>query len=309
MENNIENEMVVEEVKAETTQETLLTILDLGNMNIKYKGKVQGVISSRFTTDFQSYEEGFSRIELDGRKIYFEVGELQKEFNKAEKDFIPQMLFSICKAHPNEDIISTNLTLLLPTGQMLEKNKLIDKLKGKEFSFQYNGKDRVVQILNMLVLPEGYISFFSLTPEDKKGSIAIVDIGSRTINLAVVHNGKVEKLNTVKLGTYDFYSKIKNIENSKGESFVEEDIQRLIDENLIKVYQKDYVKFLNDVVDSIRSYCNLKTYKVIFTGGGSVMLAEYIDKLPLPNMKLHSDPLNSNLLGAYEASKLAWKLV
>lgn len=285
---------------------TKITVVDLGNYNIKYVGETKGNFSARFTTDYQAYEEGFQRIELDGRKIYFEVGELQKEFNKAEKDFIPQVLYSICKANQLDEIIETNLTLLLPTGQMQNKPKIIEQLKNKEFEFKFNGKDRVVKILDILVLPEGYISYFSLSSEDKKGSIALVDIGSRTINLAVLHDGKVEKLNTVKLGTYDFYSKIKNIENGKGEDYKEEDIQRLINEGVVKVYQKNYVEFLNEILNSIKSYVNLKTYKVIFVGGGSLMLEEYINKLTLPNMKIDENADTSNVRGALEASKKVW---
>jgi plasmid segregation protein ParM len=288
---------------------TRLTVVDWGNMAVKYIGTdSRGSFSSRISNDYQAYEEGFQRIEIDGRISYFEIGELQKEYNKCEKDFIPQLLYSICRGNNKEEIIETNLSLLLPTIQMQNKPKLIEKLKNKEFSFKYNGKDRVVKIMDVMILPEGYISYFSLSDEDKTGSIAIIDIGSRTVNLAVLHNGKVEKLNTVKLGSYDFYSKIKNIENAKGEDFIEEDIQRLIDESVIKIYQKQYAEFLNEILNSIKSYVNLKTYKCIFTGGTSLMLQEYISKLPLPSFKIHEDALNSNVNGALEASKLAWEV-
>lgn len=296
----------VKNVKEDKT-EARITVIDWGNMNVKFWGAdAKGRFSSRISNDYQSYEEGFERIELDGRITYFGIGELQKEFNKCAKDYLPQLLYAICRANSNEDLVCTNLTLLLPTVQMQNKTQLIDKLKNQEFSFQYNGKDRIVKIYDVRILPEGYISFFSLSSEDKKGSIAIVDIGSRTVNLAVLISGKIEKLNTIKLGSYDFYSKIKNIENSKGEDYVEEDMERLINEHIVKVYQKDYAKFLNEIINSIKPYVNLKTYKVIFTGGTSLMLQDYISKLPLPNFKIHEDAVNSNLIGAMEASKITW---
>ena len=287
-----------------------VVVIDQGNWNTKWinnKG-IKGVFSSRVSSEYQSYEEGFQRIEYNEQTIFFEVGQIQKEFNKIEKwCLIPQILYTLCKANPGKEIIESNITLLLPAIQMQNKTRLIDKLKNKEFNFKYNGKEILASIHNVLILPEGYVSYFSLNSEDKKGSVALVDIGSRTVNLVVLHNGKIEKLNTITLGSYNFFQKIKNIENAKGENFVEEDIKRLIDEGIIKVYQKQYAEFLNNILDAIKPLVNLATYKVIFTGGTSLMLQEYINKLTLPNFKIHEDALNSNIIGAMEASKIILK--
>ena len=287
-----------------------VVVIDQGNWNTKWinnKG-IKGVFSSRVSSEYQSYEEGFQRIEYNEQTIFFEVGQIQKEFNKIEKwCLIPQILYTLCKANPGQEIMESNITLLLPAIQMQNKTRLIDKLKNKEFNFKYNGKEILASIHNVLILPEGYVSYFSLNSEDKKGSVALVDIGSRTVNLVVLHNGKIEKLNTITLGSYNFFQKIKNIENAKGENFVEEDIKRLIDEGIIKVYQKQYAEFLNNILDAIKPLVNLATYKVIFTGGTSLMLQEYINKLTLPNFKIHEDALNSNIIGAMEASKIILK--
>ncbi|MBV4418282.1 ParM/StbA family protein [Clostridium tyrobutyricum] len=287
-----------------------VVVIDQGNWNTKWinnKG-IKGVFSSRVSSEYQSYEEGFQRIEYNEQTIFFEVGQIQKEFNKIEKwCLIPQILYTLCKANPGQEIMESNITLLLPAIQMQNKTRLIGKLKNKEFNFKYNGKEILASIHNVMILPEGYVSYFSLNSEDKKGSVALVDIGSRTVNLVVLHNGKIEKLNTITLGSYNFFQKIKNIENAKGENFVEEDIKRLIDEGIIKVYQKQYAEFLNNILDAIKPLVNLATYKVIFTGGTSLMLQEYINKLTLPNFKIHEDALNSNIIGAMEASKIILK--
>lgn len=118
--------------------------------------------------------------------------------------------------------------------------------------------------------------------------------------------GEIQKLNTIKLGSFDFYSKIKAIENAKGEDYVEEDIPRLIDNETITIMKIQYMDFLNEILNSIKSYINLKTYHDIWTGGGSLMLKEQINELELPNSKLHDDPLNSNIVGAEIASKKIW---
>lgn len=282
-----------------------ITVVDLGNINVKYVGDNKGKFSSKITNDYQSYEEGFQRVEYNGIKTYIGVGELSREFNKADRDYMAQLLYAIGKAN-SEQTKETNLTLLLPIIQMKNKKKLVETLKGKTFNFKFNGIDRSIKANDLLVLPEGYASYYSLSEEERKGDLCIIDLGSRTINICVLENGKIVKMNTVKLGSFDFYSKIKSMENAKGEDFIEEDIQRLIDNGLIKVEPKQYIDFLGEILNAIKPYVNLKTYNVIFTGGTSLILKEYISKLPLTNFKIHSNALTSNVEGAMEASKKVW---
>lgn len=286
----------------------IITIADLGNFNIKYIGADgQGMFSSKISTDYEAYPDGFQRVEMNGRTTYIGTGELSREFNKAARNYIPQLLYAICKGN-NADTIETNLTLLLPTIQMENKTKLIAALKDKDFELKFNGKDRIISIKNMLVLPEGYVSYFSLPEEDKMGDLCIIDIGSRTINICIIQDATIQELDTVKLGSFDFYSKIKSIENSKGEDYTEEDIPRLIKNGTIAIMKIQYMDFLNEILNSIKSYVNLKTYHVIWTGGGSLMLQEQIKELELPNSKIHSDPLNSNVIGAEIASRKIWRI-
>lgn len=282
-----------------------ITVVDLGNINVKYAGDNKGRFSSKITNDYQSYEEGFQRIEYNGIKTYIGVGELSREFNKCDRDYMAQLLYALGKAN-NSDTKETNLTLLLPIIQMKNKKKLMETLKEKTFNFKFNGIDRSIKANDLLVLPEGYASYYSLSEEERKGDLCIIDLGSRTINICVLENGKIVKMNTVKLGSFDFYSKIKSMENAKGEDFIEEDIQRLIDNGLIKVEPQQYIDFLGEILNAIKPYVNLKTYNVIFTGGTSLMLKDYIAKLPLTNFKIHSNALTSNVEGAMEASKKVW---
>lgn len=281
------------------------TVIDLGNMTIKYQGDNKGHFSSRITNDYQSYEEGFQRVEHNGVKTYMGIGELSREFNKADRDYMAQLLYALGKAN-TADTKETNLTLLLPIIQMKNKAKLGENLKGKTFNFKFNGEDRTIKINDLLVLPEGYASYYSLQEEDRKGDVCILDLGSRTINICVLENAKIVKTNTIKLGSFDFYSKIKSIENAKGEDYLEEDIQRLIDNGLIKIEGKQYIEFLGEILNAVKPYVNLKTYNTIFTGGTSLMLENYISNLPLNKFKVLTNALTSNVDGALEAAKKVW---
>nr|7X3H_A Chain A, CBg-ParM triple mutant R204D, K230D and N234D [Clostridium botulinum] len=282
-----------------------ITVVDLGNINVKYVGENKGRFSSKITNDYQSYEEGFQRVEYNGIKTYIGVGELSsREFN-ADRDYMAQLLYSLAKAN-TADTKEINLTLLLPIIQMKNKTRLIETLKGENFKFKFNGIDREIKINDLMVLPEGYASYYSLDDIENKGDVCILDLGSRTINICVLENAKIVKTNTIKLGSFDFYSKIKSLENAKGEDYIEEDIQDLIDNGLIKVDSKQYIEFLSDILNAVDPYVDLKTYNTIFTGGTSLMLKEYIEKLPLNKFKVHPNALTSNVDGAMEASKKVW---
>lgn len=292
------------EMSKEMQNTNKITVLDMGNYTIKYVGDTKGCFSSKYTTDYQSYPDSFQRVEIDGFITYLTIGEFSKEYDKTNKeDFIPQLMYSICKAN-NENAIGTNLCLMLPVMQMANKNKLLEIInKHKFLKFKFNGKDREVSIQDTLILPEGYSSYFSLTTEEKSGDICIIDLGSRTINIAIFENGKVVKLQTVKLGSYDFYTKIKNIENK---DYSEEDIQRLIDNKIITVEPKEYASFLNNILNAIKPYANLSTYKVYWTGGTSLMLQNQINQLDLKNSTILENAETSNVDGAMEAAKKVW---
>jgi len=304
MENKINN-VITSEVN-NNAGAVRITNVDLGNMNIKYHGQAgDSVFSSKISTDSRPYEDGFQRVELDGRKTYIGVGELSREFSKSDRDYIPQLLYAICKANSDAEIIDTNLSLLLPSLQMTNKHKLVETLKNKDFSFKFNGKDRVVSIKDLLILPEGYISYFDLSDEERKQDLCIIEIGSRTINICTIIEGKIEDMNTVKYGSLDFYTKIKNIEAGKGEDYTEEDIERLIKRGTIKVTKKLYEEFLNDILNYVKAYVNIKNFDTYFTGGTSLMLKPYIEE-KCKECKLFAKPLTSNLNGSIVASKTVW---
>ncbi|WAG61264.1 ParM/StbA family protein [Clostridium estertheticum] len=280
------------------------TIIDVGNYFIKYIGENKGGFSAKYTTDYQSYPDSFQRVEIDEFTTYLTIGEFSKEYDKTNKEnFIPQLMYAICKANSG-GVIKTNLCLMLPIMQMASKQKLIDIVsKNKHTKLKFNGVDKEIFIEDTLILPEGYSSYFSLSKEQKMGDICIIDCGSRTINLSIIENGKVVKLQTIKLGSYDLYTKIKNIENK---DYSEEDIQRLIDNKIITVEEKEYTLFLSNILNSIKPYANLNTYKVYWTGGTSLMLKEYIKQLSLKASFVLDNASTSNVDGALEACKKVW---
>jgi plasmid segregation protein ParM len=275
-------------------------IVDLGNYNTKYLGENKGMFSSKISTAFNPNGEMFERVEFNGITTYITVGQLEREYSKADKNYMPILLYAISKATTSTNI---NLCLLLPVNQLPNKERMTRELKGKSFEFKVKDSIKKVFIHNVTILPEGFVSYYSIS-NIENDDILIIDIGSRTVNYASFIEGRIEKNFTNKIGTYDFYSRVKEIENSKGEDYIEEDIERLIKRKKIQVEHQLYLDFLKEILNYTKGQINIKNYTVFFTGGGSLLLQKYIEcNTPC---KVHKEAIYSNVIGAYNLCKSVW---
>ena len=230
-------------------------LVDLGNYNIKYLSEKKGSFSAKYSTKFNPNSEMLQRINFNGETTYIEVGEYEREFNKVNKNYLPLLFYAISNATEESDI---NLCLLLPIGQMTNKDKFVNKLKNNSFNFSINGVPKTININKVVVLPEGLVSFYSM---DSKGEdTLIIDIGSRTVNYASFVEGKIESNFTERIGVLDLYSSIKDIENAKGNDLIEEQIERLIKNKRIIVEPKVYLDFFKDILNRTKAKVNIKNY-------------------------------------------------
>lgn len=282
--------------------------VDLGNYNVKFMGDRKGIFSSKYSTKFNSNSEMFERIEYDGEITYIGIGTLDNEFVKVNKNYMASLLYAITKATNESDI---NLGLLLPVGQMSNKEKYIKRLENNTFNFKVNGQPKTINIFKVAVLPESYSAFYAIKDNivsSEDGVIPdalVIDIGSRTVNYTSFLNGKIEKNFTERLGVLDFYNTVKEIENANGEDYVDEDIERLINTNRIVVDSKIYKDFFKDILNRTKSKVNIKNYKVYFTGGGALVLREFI-QTNTPATVI-DDAVFANVIGAHKLCEMVWR--
>ncbi|WP_321834370.1 ParM/StbA family protein [Clostridium butyricum] len=277
----------------------MMTVIDLGNFNVKYKGENIGIFSSKYHTNFEPNEASFNRIEYEGRKYYIGVGSYSLEYTKVNKEcLIPQVLYAVSKANEGNNI-TTNLFILMPIEQMPKKDDVIHIFERKFFSCKVNDKTVNIRIEKVIVLPECQVSRYSLdkVPDD----ILIIDIGSRTINFAAYCNDELIMNGTSRIGIINLYEKIMMIENSNNNDYVLEDIEPQIRRGKIKVKNDIYVNFLKEVINSIKTKVSIDKYDVVFTGGGALVLKAVIDTID--DVSIHNEPVYGNLLGAYEVCK------
>lgn len=280
-------------------------VVDLGNYNIKYYGDRKGSFSAKYSTKFNPNEEMYERIQVDGQTVFIGIGSLSLEFNKIKKNYLGQLLYGINLATNESDI---NLCLLLPVVQIPNKYDMINKLRGTTFNCIINGNPRTININKVAVLPEGYCGYYSFDENENtvlNEDTLIIDIGSRTLNFAAFCNGKLVESFTEKLGVFNLYSTIKDIQNSTGTAYVEEEIERLIANNKINVDSRIYQDFYDDVINRAKAKVNIETFKVYFVGGGALLLKDIIEA----NMTavVHPEAQYANIIGAYRLCQSVWK--
>ncbi|WP_090087378.1 ParM/StbA family protein [Clostridium uliginosum] len=288
--------------------------IDLGNYNVKAineKGK-QITFQSNVSRDYETFPDGFKYVLLDGEYTFFEKGNFNLEYIKTQKNYTAQLLYAISLLHEDEEIIETNLVLLLPISEMQEKQKYINDLKGKEFEFtvRTNKKqDKIIKINDVFVTPEGYSSYFTLKDDIKDSNLLLIDVGGRSSDVIALEHGKPQILKTYKIGILDMYMKLQNLNADK--EYRLEEIKIAIDRGDIKLTKKQLASFVNDIINETKiDSINLNHFdNVIWTGGASKVLEEIInDNLP-KSCYIHENPLYSNILGALEVGKIAFDKV
>ena len=277
----------------------MITIIDLGNFNIKYLGEEIGIFSSMYHTNFEPNESAFNRIEVEGRKYYIGVGNYSLEYTKANKEcLIPQVLYAISKAN-NGNNITTDLCLLLPIEQIPKKEEVIQLLQKRFFGCEINGKTINIRIEKVIVLPECQVSRYSL--DEASDDVLLLDIGSRTLNFAGYSNGNLVVNGTSRIGIINLYEKIMIIENAKGNDYVLSDIEPQIRRKKIVVDSEIYVEFMKELLNSIKTKVSITKFDVVFLGGGSLVLKDVIETID--SVAIHNEPIYGSLLGALEVYK------
>ena len=283
-------------------------IVDLGNGTVKFKSRDK---KGKFKSTIERTDE---LNEIKNTVVYDNKayvlgygGNYDREYNKVKKEnWIYQLLLALNLGTTSQDI---NVCLLLPTSQTAFKEEYVNKLKNKMFKYRVENKSVVKNVKKVLVLSEGAVGYKALGI--KQGNTLILDLGSRTLNIAILDgNGNVIKKITEAIGVFDYYSVIKEKFNSiTGENYTEEDIDDLITNSnklYIDLQGKDELRkeFLYQVLGRVKGNgIKLGMFTNIWgIGGGFSMLKDL-----LKNTLIKTADEYTNVEGAYNIVKEIWK--
>lgn len=280
----------------------MILAVDLGNYNTKTSTGFS--FSSRFTTG-EFAPVGEETLEFNGTTYVMAKGSFEFTFNKAQKNYMPNLLYAIGKSTQEEEI---NLVLGVPLDNLGIRETFKKELLNKKFDFIINGEKRHIEIKKFATVGEGMSSFYVLSPLDKEKDLIIIDIGGRTSNVAAFINKRCEKKFTVNIGMIDLYDRIKTKLNESGNNYNVEEIERLIKSEFIdsKIVNSEKEIILDSIMNEIELKLKYNTYSLAFTGGGSIDLHDAINK-KFKSAIFIPDALFSNVKGNKIIADQKWR--
>jgi len=278
--------------------------VDLGNFNIKTSSGI--IFPSRFKEGNEINPLNEDIIIYDGKSYVMEKGTFDNKFNKAQKNYLPNLLYAIIKSTSNEDI---NLMLGFP----LDNEGIVEQFKSElmnksfEFVFVKSGVPTVkkINIHEVGCIGEGVSAFYLLTQAQREQSLIMYDIGGRTTNISIFENKRLKSKYTYPKGTINmFYDIATRYNNANGSNVIVEDTERLVDEGYITGCEVEEKLFLNGLMNFIEDKVDKRTYKNYFTGGGSIRLRKHIENDL--NGIIMDDPLFNNCKANKIIADIKW---
>lgn len=283
----------------------MILSFDLGNYNIKTSREVKFISTFREVIDIDATE--MNVIEYKGKKYIMEtMDKFDNEFNKANKNYIPNLLWAIEKSVEDDAILDITLNVPVENNGVAEQYK--EQLTNKTFEFTAKGKPRTVQIRKVAVLEEGLGAFFTLSQKEMLHDTMMIDIGGRTTNVLTFVNARKEHKKQINLGMINFYEDVRMMYNRQGKNAQTHKIKSMIERNIIPtdIVERCTEKFIKDILNEIKTIGDRDNYKIWFTGGGSEELKQSIIAIE-PNANFVNDPLMANVNGSEKIAKLTWR--
>lgn len=209
---------------------------------------------------------------------------------------------------------SFDIVVSYPLGLYNKQNKLKfeEFIKGGYVDFEINGKRKVIRIRKCTVFPQTvpvvYLGNY------KKIVISVLDIGGLTIQGCTV-----DRLNLVKdsrfsesKGCIIMFNELRKLLNGKYSLNIQDwEMEYIIKDGIgsddsLKIIDDFMLNWVFDIKQILkRNGWNLEMSKIIFTGGGSLILEKYLSKVF--NGCLSNDPVNDNVLGLWEVGKIVYE--
>ena len=288
----------------------MITVHDLGSYNIKNDKK------NIFTSCFQIWDGnntiGEDLLEYNGVTYAMGKGSFDNVFNKAKKNYMPNLLFSLDK-YTKKNTLETDIVLGLPLDNLGVTNSIRDDLAGKEFEYKLNGVQKKISIGKVAVVGEGIGAYYTIDESDRKDSdIILIDIGGRTSNIVTFRKGKLETKFTVPKGSIDLFDNLAtHYNNTNGYNKVAEDIEELINKKVItdtdEVVRIKEI-FLNSILNEIDRKLDRRMFIHYFSGGGSLLIEKQIEELEKKDyeIKFIENPVFANVLGNKLLAEAMW---
>lgn len=289
----------------------MIIVTDLGTYSIKNDKKC--LFTSRFEMWSGNNRIGEDLLEYNGSIYAMGKGSFDNEFNKARKNYMPNLLLSLDKyMGKNNKLEDIDLVLGLPLDNLGISQELKDTLSNKTFEYKLNDVEKQVSIKRVAVVGEGIGAYYTIDEHERKSSdICLIDIGGRTSNIAVFKTGKLTMKFTIPLGSINLFDSLAAYYNNlEGSNKVAEDIEELIQKKVIKD-NEEVIKiknnFLHSILNEIDRKLDRRLYIGYFSGGSSLLIKDQIEEIEdMMEIKLVDEPVFANVNGNKSLAEAMW---
>lgn len=298
-------------VNMENKKITKNVSIDLGNNNAK--GSINDKVFS-FVNKVRKERQANKLadndyIELSDEQGYYIIANDDDTFeesqSKKDKNFIPTLYYSICRAlslaEIDADEVDVNLSMLTPINQANETQEYISRIKEKDnymcnYRINNNENTVIINIKNVEMFLEGVASLPLI--ENHQGMQSICDVGSKTVNVIKARNNRILTVDTLdELGSFEYYDKLINKINNRSVNI--SNIQQLIEDGICN-HDKDLLKeYLKKVLNETNKLIKFDTcVNVNFTGGAMDLFKAEGLNFEKGNIKIMKEPMFTNVRGA-----------
>lgn len=292
----------------------LIVPVDHGNRNIKTENFVftSGLSESDTRPPFGEYlfyQNKFYTL-TDQRIPYMRD-------KTADERFFILTLFAIAKEAKRRELVTGRdlLKVQLPVGLPPKHyGALYEKFENyfcreEIISYSFSGQDYHVRIEDVMAFPQDYAA--AITQYQKISGyhkVIVIDIGGFTLDYVMIREGSVDLsvCDSLEYGVIKLYNKITSRVNSEHDILLEDmDI-----DGILRGKETDYPGSVTDTVKGMtQSYADdllgtlrergidLKSGCVVFVGGGSLLLREYLENSDKVGKSLFVTDIKANAKG------------
>jgi plasmid segregation protein ParM len=279
----------------------------------------EGIIfPSRISTQEDIMGDGM-QLKLDNKTFVVGEGNIEVDLNRINKEITKVcLLAALAKSSNQSDFqVVAGLPLGLFNSQKEQMKEML--LSNRYVEFELNKQKRVISITKAEVFPQCLGAHYSLDSIDDTEDRVYIDIGGRTVIIALLQvvNGKrkVTQHSTIYEGTLTLFSKMVAAINSKYETLFEiEDGERILKNGLSIYGERQDTGFIRCIIeehtDKILKELLLKypakTAKVILVGGGAYVLKQLFDKR-IPGISIMTNAQFANAAGFKKIGVSLWQ--
>lgn len=175
--------------------------------------------------------------------------------------------------------------------------------------FEFCGRKYSIYIDDVVCFPQAYAAAVTMLNQlINHPKVLILDIGGFTADYLRMRNGAVDlsTCDSLENGVILLYNKIRSKVNSELDLLIEEnDVDAILtgkgnnyDSRIVQIVEWQAQEFINDLFSTLRErMLDLRTSKVVFVGGGAILLRKQIEVSGKMSDALFVDEISANAKG------------